>query len=161
MSVFESSFDYFEAYVALSFPDYLEMIPASGFEPAIDGQGIDQQGLVDALEFDPFAWVVGLDQGGTDPMTLGAPFAPDPTEVIPVLPAGSGDEFHGGLGGSPADRWLTGNEWHGSLSSGTVDPTGQGNDVFAVGGHVLSLPTRTGASHPSCPTFCLRTAPSC
>jgi hypothetical protein len=43
-------------------------------------------------------------------------------------------------GGSPADRWLNGNEWAGRFSSGTVDTSGQGNDVISVDGHVLTLP---------------------
>jgi hypothetical protein len=64
--------------------------------------------------------------------------------------AGLGDglvDHHPGPGESPADAWLSGNEWSGeaeiggtALTGGTVDPSGEGNDVFAVDGEVLDLP---------------------
>ena len=63
---------------------------------------------------------------------------------------GAADELVGDpadASGSPADPWLSGNEWAGeaeiggmSLTSGTVDPSGEGNDVFSVDGEVLDLP---------------------
>ena len=50
-------------------------------------------------------------------------------------------------GGSPADRWLSGNEWEGEariggmpMTSGTWDTSGEGNHVISVGGKVLNLP---------------------
>jgi hypothetical protein len=42
-------------------------------------------------------------------------------------------------GGSPADRWLNGTEFQGRMSSGTFDPSGQGNHVIGVDGQVLNL----------------------
>lgn len=48
---------------------------------------------------------------------------------------------------SPADLWLSGNEWAGEaevggmpLASGTVDTSGQGNDVNNLDGEVLTPP---------------------
>ena len=41
---------------------------------------------------------------------------------------------------SPADQWLNGNEFSGRMSSGTIDSSGQGNDVISVDGEVLNLP---------------------
>ena len=42
--------------------------------------------------------------------------------------------------GGPAGGWQSGHEWNGRLSSGTSDPTRQGNDVISVDGQVLTLP---------------------
>ena len=44
------------------------------------------------------------------------------------------------LGASPADRWPNDGQWNGHISHGTVDPTGQGNDVISLDGEVLNLP---------------------
>ena len=63
--------------------------------------------------------------------------------------SGAGDSGVGesGVEEAPADAWLSGDEWAGeaeiggvAFTSGTVDPTGEGNDVFAVDGEVLDLP---------------------
>jgi hypothetical protein len=45
------------------------------------------------------------------------------------------------IGGSPADRWLSGNEWSGrsGLTSGTVGRNAR-ESVYSVGGTVLTLP---------------------
>lgn len=48
--------------------------------------------------------------------------------------------FYSEPGYAPAGGWHGGHEWSGRLSSGTVDPTGQGNDVISVDGEVLTFP---------------------
>ena len=44
----------------------------------------------------------------------------------------------------PHDAWLSGYEWEGAArvggATGTIDPTGGGNSVFAIDGEVLDLP---------------------
>ena len=44
------------------------------------------------------------------------------------------------IGHSPADNWLSGKEFSGRMSSGTIDSSGQDNDVISVNGEVLNLP---------------------
>jgi len=62
-----------------------------------------------------------------------------PIEYLPFP-----DGYGGDAGGSPTGPWLNGMEWQGEsrigLTGGTIDPMGQGNDVFSVDGEVLDLP---------------------
>ena len=44
------------------------------------------------------------------------------------------------LSGGPWQPLPDNGQWNGSISSGTVDPSGQGNDVISLDGEVLNLP---------------------
>ncbi|MEN0066479.1 MAG: hypothetical protein AAGA48_30360 [Myxococcota bacterium] len=64
-----------------------------------------------------------------------------------LLAAQAAGMASGGNGGSPADKWLSGNEWSGEariggmpMTSGTWDTSGGGNHVISVDGEVLTLP---------------------
>lgn len=67
--------------------------------------------------------------------------------VVAAVAAGVTTNGGGGSGGSPADKWLSGNEFSGEariggmpMTSGTWDTSGGGNHVISVGGEVLNLP---------------------
>jgi hypothetical protein len=140
MSVFQSSFDWFQGYVEGPFLDDLGMTTSSYLEADINGPEPDQQILADAGEIDPFAWAAGGHDGSLDAMPTGSPFEPATADSLPGALVGLQGGLEGDTDGSPADRWLSGGEWHGSISSGTIDPTGEGNHVISVGGEVLNLP---------------------
>lgn len=98
-----------------------------------------------AIEVQMYAMLLGtvlpgrwwLDAQGN----VGREGSPMPVANLVVAARAAGMNTMGGRGGgSPADRWLSGNEWSGRMSSGTVDTTGQGNSVYSVDGEVLTLP---------------------
>jgi hypothetical protein len=109
---------------------------AAAFDPAL------LPALADGLHGALPAGIDWFGAGSIDPVQAAQPFdwfgAGSMHPMHAVQPFDGG--FHGPIGGSPADTWLSGNEWHGHITSGTIDPTGHGNSVFAVDGHVLDLP---------------------
>jgi hypothetical protein len=140
MSVFQNAFDWFAGYVVASLADDLGMLVSGPFDASIHDQGIEPQAAGLPLDFDAFAWVTGVSDGGMGPMPAEVPLGPAFAEAVPVPQVAPAVPLHDLSGPSPADAWLTGHEWSGSISSGTIDPTGQGNDVICYDGEVLNLP---------------------
>ena len=152
MSVFQNSFDRFARLGGRFCP------AAAGAMTGVAVGELISAGVTTAVEvltpddgFDPFAGVEASDWAGgpadepfvaptydmpLNPVVDGSPIGlPFDSAVGPPI---AGD-FYGG-GSSPADGWLNGHEFVGHTSSGTMDPSGEGNHVIMVDGHVLDLP---------------------
>jgi hypothetical protein len=140
MSLFSSSFDLFDRYAAAVMPasggPFREASGHPDLVSAMDADSLQPEAV--ARPIDPFDWVLGLDGTSWQP---GAAASAEQLRGGREVADGSTPLESHAAGESSADGWLAGHEWSGSLSSGTMDSSGQGNDVFSVDGEVLSLPT--------------------